>query len=91
MTAVLDEPSLPWRMSNAESRLAGLDAGFATQVHTIIKQDREQAVLKNTVEKHDAAITTLGDKLDKVYWALIGLSATIATSAAAIILAGGHP
>lgn len=87
----LDDASLPWRMKNAESRLAGLDAGFATQVHTIVEQDRKQAVIENTVGQHSKAITLLSDKLDKVYWALIGLSATIAASSAAIIFSGAHP
>lgn len=85
------DEELYWRMKQAEARLTGLDAGFAQQVKTITQHDEAQARLETTVKSHEASITLLAGKLDKVYWALIGLSLTIAGSALAAIITLGHP
>lgn len=83
------EPTLAWRMRSAEARQNAMDAGFAAQARTIAHHDERQARLETTVAMHETTINTLATKLDKVYWALIGLSLTIAGSAMAAIITLG--
>lgn len=85
-----EEPPMAWRMRTAEARLNAIDAGFATQARSIAAHDEQQARIETKVEAHESAITSISAKLDKVYWALIGLSLTIAGSAAATIMTMGH-
>lgn len=74
-----------------------LDASIGTQAITLAEHDAKLSDLKETTDERIVALVTTTDKLatslNRVMWALVGFSVTVASSSVALLIGGipSHP